>query len=142
MANERDSHIVIKKPDPEDSDSHLYEVECPGRPACDGFIECRERHTAEGFDADDGEFGDPNDCPPDVPWEGMDEFEFHGVVHTFWSTHWWTVPYDGCVVRDHPYFPECAEELLCELPPGRYPVRGHWGDEEMELTLIESGATR
>lgn len=130
------THIVIKKVDPESVEvppGYLYEVECPGRPDCDGQVECDESHVVDGRDADDE---GPDDCSPDAPWEGMDEFEFHGAVHR-WLWCGWTVPYDGCAVREHPYFADVVADQLVGLPPGRYPVRDFWDEDLMELRLVE-----
>ncbi|WP_280389285.1 hypothetical protein [Nocardia wallacei] len=119
-------HILIK------SDDGTITVECPPPGTC-GFIRCDEPHKADGFDADDG---GPYDCSPDAPYEGMEEFEFHGIEHT-WIDHLdgWSVPYTGCVVRDHFGMPTEAEDLLGGMPPGRYPVRDHWDEDEMRLEL-------
>lgn len=131
-----DLHVVTKAihPDSPNGSGFVYTVECPGRPSCDGFIECDEKHEIDGVNAYEG----PWDCDEGVPWAELEVFEFHGVPHTWHDGYGWSVPYVGCVVRAHPYLAEIADDLLCESPPGRYPVRDHWGYEEMELTLAEA----
>lgn len=131
-----DLHVITKAfaPDARDDTDFSYTVECPGQPACNGWTECDEPHAVDGKDANDGPY---EDCDEGDPWCDTDEFDFHGVTHTWQYGHGWTVPYVGCVVRAYPYLREIADDLLCESPPGRYQVRDYWDDEDMELRVVE-----
>lgn len=134
-------HIIIKSPDSVDAGYFRYQVECPGRPECDGWQECREPHLSDGWDAND-EYGNPNDCPEDAPWFDEEVFDFHGVAHTWQGGFGWTVPFEGCVVRANlNACVDIAEDLLWDLPAGRYPVEDHWDEGELEaLTLAKPAA--
>ncbi|MGV7904208.1 hypothetical protein PJN93_30825, partial [Mycobacterium kansasii] len=74
--------------------SFNHSVECLNVEKCGGWIGCNDPHEVDGRSAADG----PYDCDDDAPWEGCDEFEFHGVLHEWHWGHGWTVPYKGCVV--------------------------------------------
>lgn len=83
---------------PEDvEDSYTYSVICLTPGGCGGWEECSEDHEVDGKDAGDG----PYDCDEDDPWEGWDEFESHGVVHTWMCSNGWTVPFKGCIVSEY-----------------------------------------
>ncbi len=127
-------HVLVKTVDPSYPEADIdyeYKLECPGQPHCTGFQECREPHVFNGIDASEGPY---DDCEPDAPWEGVDDFEFHGEPHT-WRWGWgWTVPFKGCVLAE-----QCLDEddLLSGREPGRYYVRDHWHDEtDVELELV------
>lgn len=130
-----DQHILVKALDtthpgrPE----YTFTLECPGRPHCEGYTECRDRHEVDGRDAD-GE--DPFDCSPDAPWESKEQFEFHGLLHTWHDGFGWTVPFAGCPVRSHPYFADQARDVLFEQMPGRYVVDDYWDEDDMSLKLV------
>lgn len=121
-----------------DAENHLYpdspeferSIEC--RVGCNGWQECREdAHTAHGYHGvNDG----PYESDEDAPWYDEEEFEFHGVVHT-WNGHGygWTVPYEGCVVAandyDEPYGPDTRRD-------GSWLVADDWNDTDVSLTVV------
>lgn len=82
-----------KTVDEQDRKGHYQvEIECTVPGGCGGWEDCTEDHEPGG------DFG-PYDAEEGAPWEGKDEFEFHGVVHT-WRGWWgWTIPYEGCILR-------------------------------------------
>jgi hypothetical protein len=123
-------HILTKTAD---DSGFAYALECPGRPDCEGWQECQEKHVVDGRDASEG----PYDCDDDAPWFGQDEFEFHGVRHMwgFWGDYWMS-SFVGCVVRAHSYLRDEAAEVLDGKPAGRYLVRDHWDEDEMTLEFV------
>lgn len=131
------SHICsdasFARGDLEADPAYTYTIECPGRPHCNGWQECREPHQVDGRDAD------PDDAEEGDPQEGAEEWEFHGVLHTWSGWNGWTVPYVGCVVRDHPYTRDEASDLLHGKPTGRYLVRDNWDDDVVDLELVVDG---
>ena len=125
--------LVIENDDTYDgsADEALkYSIRCPEGNGCNGWQECSEDHGAawEGPEAPEGK---------DRPWAGLDEFEFHGVPHT-WRNSWgWTVPFKGCIVA------ETVEDFgeFEHLPPGEYPVEDEWWDDtDCYLDLIDAPA--
>ncbi|QTJ65003.1 hypothetical protein HYG77_04905 [Rhodococcus sp. ZPP] len=140
MSGDRKLHVLVKKFDPELEGADIefdYDLECPGQPHCNGWMECEKPHEFDGFDAANGPddcidgCGDDEDAPCDcenLPWSGLFEFEFHGVVHTWRHGYGWTVPYRGCVVLDNDGL-ETADEITIDQPPGRYLVNDDWQDE-------------
>lgn len=129
-----DRHILVKTLDtttPGRPD-YTFTLECPGPPQCVGFTECQEKHEVDGRDAAEG----PYDCAEDDPWLHEEEFTFHGVLHTWQDGYGWTVPFEGCVVRPHPYFPDEARDVLFEQMPGRYVVAVDWDEDSYTLKLV------
>ena len=102
---------------------------CSDPAGCPGWTECREPHEVDGKSADEGPWGaDETD-----PWDGLEEFEFHGAQHQWRSVYGWTVEYPGCPVQGS------DADLLDDIPldrPGIYPVEVEWDDYLCTLTLI------
>lgn len=117
-------HVVIRNAD------GSYSIECPGRPHCDGWQDCNQRHEVGG------KYIDPDEAEPGDPWFGAEEWEFHGVLHRWIGWNGWTVPVEGCVVREHPYTPDQVGELLIDHEPGRYLLRDYWDDNLVDLQLV------
>lgn len=92
---------------------------------CNGWQECREPHVVEGYDGpNDG----PDDSEEDAPWADREEFEFHGVLHT-WRGGWgWTVPFVGCVLAEQD-LADYIHDIYAEHGPGEYLVDDDWWDE-------------
>ena len=135
-------HITVKNPyyyssplwgggfvQRKEADDISFIIDCPG---CDGWQECTEDHGTHF----------PEDCPtPEEecycdPCEG-DEFEFHGVLHTFrWTANDWTVPYPGCVVKANESVDEFVVEIAYIYGPGSYLVEDEWSDYDVYLTAV------
>jgi hypothetical protein len=124
------AHILIKEIDPDDPDGFRYRIECRAPKSCDGWIECDLVHAVGGLSADDE---GPFDCHPDDPWFGREEFEFHGVIHTWQGEHGWTAPFEGCVVAWADWVPP---EEMETLPAGRYEVEDDWDDTSVHLDYV------
>lgn len=133
-------HRLSKYREPDEQDRKDYysvSIECPTPEYCAGWEECREPHTSpDGFlSAEDGPYDTDcgtgeTDC---VPWCGRDDFEFHGIEHTWRWGHGWTVPYDGCIVA--------AQDI--EVPDGidterdsRWLIEDDWDDTDCYLVLV------
>lgn len=133
---------------PEDAESHEHSIVCPYTGGCGGWIGCQQPHEVDGKSASCG----PEDCICDdgqpsclgedggehPPWYDQEDFEFHGVMHTWRHGHGWTVPYDGCIVRynssyDLPYEYD-------ELPLGEHEVDAEWDDTGCTLVLVPEAA--
>lgn len=104
-----------------------WRIECPDGNDCDAFTECMDSHKIDGRNAADG----PWDGDEDAPWSEEEEFEFHGVLHTWQGDYGWTVPFKGCGVA-----------TVCDEPPdgmeltiGRHEVIAEWEDEWVYLHL-------
>lgn len=128
---------------PEHVDDRVYLIECPD--GCDGWQTCLEKHEGQHVDvilpADQG----PDDCqqctePPllHTAWCGQEEFEFHGVIHTWRYGHGWTVPYPGCVVAATPWDSDFDRD---DVPRGRYEVQEDWDDESCWLEFTTTPPT-
>ena len=119
-----------REPDDQDREDAWQEhIECTVPDGCGGWQECLEPHEVDGVSADDG----PYDCEEGVPWEGRDEFEFHGVSHEWRWGHGWTVDFRGC--------PLAITEV--ELPDGidttrdgKWRVEDDWDGTDCYLVLI------
>lgn len=146
MSADRKLHVLVKRLHPDlqgVDDEYAYDLECPGAPHCTGWQECDQTHEVDGISAANGpdEPLDTCECDgclvcscPSLPWDGVEEFEFHGVVHTWHIGYGWTVPYNGCVVREHDLE---EHDLLLDEPPGRYLVDAEWPEpEEVYLELV------
>lgn len=117
---------------PEHTDERQWRIECPPDNGCSGWMECDKPHEVEGFgSAEDG----PDDSEETAPWEGREEFEFHGVMHE-WNRcgHGWTVPWPGCVVAGNEW--ASPPDGMDDLPSGRYPIEDDWDDTSVSLDLI------
>lgn len=144
---------------PEHTDQHEYEIVCPASPCPDGgWMECSQEHICEhGCDAREGfEENDPDgkECPgfkkklPGLPgepdeyslncWDGEEDFEFHGVEHTYRYGHGWTVPFEGCIVIELAYeLPEGFDEV----PIGDHAIETDWiGEESVYLEVMKPDA--
>lgn len=134
---------------PEHPDSRAWRLICPGGDDCVGWTECREDHICEhGCNARDGfEENDPDgkECPgfrkklPELAiigypdewslncWEGKEEFEFHGVAHTYRHGWGWTMPFKGCIVAEIATDPPDGWN---DRSRGEYRVDEDWFDED------------
>lgn len=128
-------HTLIKEIDtdytgmPDGEVEYRYRIECADPATCDGWIECGKLHEFDGRDADT--YG-PYDCEPDCPWFESEEFDFHGVVHTWRDGYGWTVPFDGCIVA---YTDWDVPDEIWSGPVGRYPVDDEWDDTQCTLSI-------
>lgn len=105
-----------------------YRLECPDGNGCSGWIECGEQWHGDGTRS--AEHG-PFDCPDDLPWYDEEEYEFHGVVHTWRSGYGWTVPFTGgCIVVYGDWEPP---DGVFNVKPGRYDVEDEWNETEVYL---------
>lgn len=121
-----------REPDEQDRrDAYQVHIECPAPENCTGWEECNDPHTSPdgSLNADDG----PYDCEEDVPWEGQDEFEFHGVPHEWRSGYGWTVPYQGCIVAAQDIE---VPEGIDTTRDGRWLVEDDWDDTDCYLVLV------
>lgn len=130
-------HVLVIEPDaayaerfPDAPVEYRWFIECADTSLCGGFEECIQEHEVDGVSAADG----PWECPEDVAWFEEDYFTFHGVEHQ-WHYGWnWTVPFEGCVVKDN------AEECpVWPMRPGRWKVEDEWedGGEYLILHVLE-----
>lgn len=127
MTNTR--HIVTKDIHLECPGEFTYTWECPGPKHCTGFSECSLPHIHEGTNADEVTPFDGGDDKNPPPWDGLDEWTFHGVPHTYHDGYGWTVPVDGCVLRYYHDWLEVDDALLND-PPGRYAIDIAWETPE------------
>lgn len=125
-------HVLVKEIDPEDHEEFRYRIECQVPDSCDGWWECDKPHEVDGRRADGAQDG-PFDCEADVPWSDKEEFEFHGVTHTWRYGHGWTVPFEGCIVA---WADSEPPEEVEALPPGRYEVEDEWDDTSLYLNYV------
>lgn len=132
---------------PEHIDSHDHSVMCPSDNGCSGWLKCHEPHEVDGKSAKCGPYdcSCPDEQPsclgdepdegdrPRPPWHDEEDFEFHGVMHTWRYGHGWTVPFTGhCIVAWADYeLPDDYEQL----PLGEYNVDDDWEDTSCYLTL-------
>lgn len=96
-------------------------IECSVPGGCCGWVECPLDHP--GMDPDD----------EDSPAFDAEEWEMHGVLHTWrgWGT--WAVPFDGCSVSEW----TDTNDLWDGIDgPGRYEVYDDWDDTECYLTVV------
>ena len=110
-------------------DYYAWRVECSDPESCEGWTECIEAHEVDGRSAADG----PYEADEADPWDGWDQYEFHGVLHE-WQGGYWTVPYPGCVVAG------AVEDLpdgIDTTVDGTYPVEAEWDDEWCYLTVSD-----
>lgn len=126
-------HVLVKAFESERVPAYTYSIECPGRPHCDSRIECYKPHKVDDRDADEG----PYDCEDGDTWCGAEDYEFHGVMHTWMEDLGWTVAAEDCGAKTHPWLHDTASDLLYDKPPGRYPVRVSWAEEIFDLDLID-----
>lgn len=103
-----------------------WTIECHNIDLCGGWIECREYHG----DADGG----PWECGQDDPWAEQEEYEFHGVTHTWRYEHDWTVPYHGCVPQIAG--DDSAREIAYHKGEGSWLIGDDWDDDYCYLTVI------
>lgn len=129
-----------RAPDEQDRrDAYQATIQCTVEGGCGGWQACDALHEANGLSAEGGPYETVCSCAEtesttcSTPWCGHDEFEFHGVEHT-WRWSWgWTVPYEGC--------PVAASDA--ELPDGidterdgRWLVDDDWDDTSCYLVLV------
>lgn len=100
-----------------------YVIECVDPPTCHGWEECPKDHIVDGKNAGYG----PYESDDEDPWDGMDEFEFHGELHTWHSG--WTVPFQGCIVASSYTCDDSVHDILCDNGPGTYKVEADFWDE-------------
>jgi hypothetical protein len=125
----------------EDDPDWNFDITCTDPKTCNGFETCPEPHVINGFSAGDGpydseclacEYGEKSSFKHS-PVCDNDEFEFHGVMHTWQSFEFgWTVPFDGCVVIASRNWSDGVGESGWEIAsahgPGIYDVDVDWGD--------------
>lgn len=125
-------HILVRVARPDGG--YDDRIECVAPETCEGWQECCERHEVDGHNADVG----PYDCDTDAPWFDEEEFKFHGVTHTYRYPHGWTVPFQGCIVaHHHRCWGSDVDGIDETTPPGRYPIRAEWDDDECILSLAD-----
>lgn len=124
-----DEHVY-----PEMVDERYYGVRCISGNGCTGWLECHEKHEFNGLSAADG----PNDCDGTQPWWGVEDFEFHGVTHTWRDGHGWTVPYTGCIVQYDTFEPPLEAH---QIPIGEYEVDDGWMDTSCYLEFTTDPPT-
>lgn len=111
--------------DEDRKDAHISQLICPDPDNCPGWEECREPHIVDGQDA----FMGPYEGEEGYPWDDVDEFEFHGVLHTWNYGFGWTVPFKGCVAREaYDFYGETPDGIPMDRP-GMYEVEEDWYDE-------------
>jgi hypothetical protein len=141
MSRERGHIVTIRESEdhhPDDPD-YRCEIECIAPEKCGGWWECMEAHEVDGVSAADGPYASV--CPScggegdeHVPWCDRDEFEFHGVEHTWRYGYGWTVPYEGCIVQANDSGWDDLYDIAREHGPGRYLVDDDWDDTTCYLT--------
>lgn len=127
---------------PEHQDNRTWSIRCEDPENCDGWQECFESHVCEhGRDASRGYDEDsesPGICPGGGPddacdcWAGLEDFEFHGIMHTYRWGYGWTIKYPGCVVAAARDFTD-APDYWESKPRGEYEIRDDWDDEQLTL---------
>lgn len=139
------AHILTRREEADYAESYPGErpeyedhLECPV--GCSGWQECREdKHAVPGYEGvNDG----PYDSEEDAPWFDEEEFEFHGVLHT-WNgyVYEWTIPYEGCVVAGNDW----SDPYNIPEREGRWLVDDDWDDTTVTLSGIcelEDGVAR
>lgn len=129
------AHIYTSIADPE---NHLYpdtpefehSIECLG--GCSGWQECQEdKHEVPGYDGvNDG----PYESDEDAPWYDEEEYEFHGVLHTWnGSGYGWTVEFPGCVVQANDYGEPYGANTQRD---GSWLVDDDWDDTYVTLNVV------
>lgn len=131
-----------RAPDEQDRrDAYQVKIECPTPENCIGWDECHEPHTSpDGFlGADDGPYDSVCSCAEaestscTTPWCGRDDFEFHGVEHT-WRDSWgWTVPFEGCIVAAYEIE---VPDGIDTTRDGRWLIEDDWDDTDCYLVLV------
>ena len=141
----RGHHLTIVKGDDwfEDQPDWDGSITCLAPAKCGGWWECGETHGVNGTSAGDGPYG--ADCPgcivplgadeAHLPWCDEDEFEFHGVLHTWRYGYGWTVPYDGCVVQAADDVCDAVYDIGQEHGEGTYFVDDEWDDTSCSLVF-------
>lgn len=117
-------HVIVVTVDDPDS----YTIECPGKPACSGWIECDGDH--EGYDPEE-------EASP--AYDEWDDVEIHGVLHDYKWGHGWTVPHPGCVVADAWNVEPPGglwDRETDAYKPGRWLVDDDWDDTDVQLILV------
>lgn len=130
-----DQHVFPEHPDARD-----YRIACADPEHCIGWSECPEPHEVDGQSAACGPYN--CDCPDGQPscfgdepgegdrtappWFDLEEFDFHGVTHT-WRHGWgWTVPYPGCIVAG---VDAELPDKIDQTPIGVWEISEDWADE-------------
>lgn len=111
------------------NEDYEYHVECLGK--CWSWQECRKDHVVDGREATD-----PYDCEPNDPWEGVDEFDFHGVTHVY-NHNGWCEKKEECALTVNDVSTS-AYDILAIHGPGSYLVEDEWWDDyNATLTFVE-----
>lgn len=115
-------------------DEHDWDIKvtCLNPDRCDGWQECPGNHEQDGISAADG----PWEGDEDAPWFEEEEWDFHGVAHTWRYGYGWTVPYPGCVVADNDNVREQGWEIAEEHGAGVYAVEDEWDDDYVTLNYL------
>lgn len=111
--------------------SHVT-LDCPENNGCSGWVECQEDHVIDGKTVGDPD--DPEETDEDDPWAGAEEFEIHGVLHTWQGGYGWCVDIVGCAVT---YSDWEAPDHAHDLPYGNYEVDAEWDEEVVILTYAD-----
>ncbi|SHQ46844.1 hypothetical protein [Mycobacteroides abscessus] len=120
---------------PEDPEQRDHTLICPSLQGCDGWIECLEPHEVDGRSAASG----PYRSQDSDPWFRRDEYEFHGVLHTWQSEcSGWSVPFDGCIANHSGY--ELPDDIQ-DVPIGEYEVEDVWSDGHCTLEFTTDPPT-
>ncbi|WNM66368.1 hypothetical protein SEA_CULVER_98 [Gordonia phage Culver] len=131
--------LTVTKSDDFDPEypSFDWSIECQNVDKCGGWQECTEKHEVDGVTAGEG----PWDCAEGAPWEEQEEFEFHGVLHTWHWGHGWTVPYRGCVVAGSDWICDHAHDIALDHGCGRHEVEDDWDDMDCYLIHVRALAS-
>lgn len=107
-----------------------YTIDCPG---CDGWQECHKDHDTHDVDACLTPDTEPCICDPNED----DEFDFHGVTHTYRWGAGWTVPYQGCVIAgSEDTITDFVYETAYTYGPGSYIIEDDWDFYDLYLSVV------
>lgn len=141
----------------EDDHEWNWSITCLAPEKCGGWQECGKEHRLEGVSAADGPYD--NDCPgwhgpyladdahdkrmqaesaQHYPWCDEDEFEFHGVLHTWRYGYGWTIPFDGCAVAANLSWADEAWDIADEHGEGSHVVDDDWDDTDLTLIYVRT----
>ena len=119
----RDEDYIARFGDSPHDPAIKWAIECSDPAACPGWVECPENHT--GYDPEDEE---------SPAFDQYEDVMIHGVVHEWRTGYGWTVPFDGCPVRDGGG--DDASDIAHEKGVGRWEVYDDWDDTDCYLTVV------
>jgi hypothetical protein len=102
-----------------------FTIKCLTPNTCNGWIECLGDHA--GYDPEDEE---------SPAFDQYEDVEIHGMLHKWYATNNWVIPFLGCVVDASEWIDDAREIARLE-GLGTYRVAGEWGgyaDDEFTLT--------